>query len=138
MTLLDKSIDDVVTKAKNAMVHATKQATHETVSAYTTELYDKNQSYIANMDTVFSENMGLMQELHSDFDPQPTITKATNTAISDVKHETTTLTKSAIVDIKRESDTIIQELTSKLDLDLTKNHWRLKDTPLSSLRPSPN
>ena len=75
--LLDQDIDKVVAKAKSAVAQATKEATDTAVIACSDDLYEKNATYIANMDDVFSENMGLMQELQSSYDLQDAISKAT-------------------------------------------------------------
>ena len=74
---------------------------------------------MGEMDTVFSENMSLMQDLHSTFNLQPTITKVTNDAISTIKHEAKSFSTTSVADLKRESATIQREFTSQLELDTT-------------------
>ena len=97
---LDLSVDSIVSKAKNAVANATKHATDEAISACTNDLHETNQDHIANMEAVFSENMGLMQDLQRNFNPH------------DMMNETTTFTDSAIAKLKQESATILQEFTS--------------------------
>ena len=55
---------------------------------------------MADMDDVFSENMGLIQELHSSFDN----TTAINDNLKQIKNEIST-------DINSQRDGIIQEIT---------------------------
>ena len=64
-------------KAQNAV----KEATDTAVDASSTNLYDKNNSYIADMDEVFSENMGLMLKLHLSYDLQAPIANATTASL---------------------------------------------------------
>ena len=104
--LLDKSVDMVVEKAKNTVTHATKEATNTAVTACSKDLLETNKFYIADMDTVFSENMGLMQDLQSSFDPTAALDTATTASIRKIDKETTAFTTKALLNLKKEYDTL--------------------------------
>ena len=69
------------------------------------------------MEDVFSENMGLMQNLQQKFNPQHKIDKVTSASISRMEEETTAFTASAITKLHDESNTILNNFLSELDKD---------------------
>ena len=81
---LDKNIDRIVKKAKNVVADATKQATDDAVNEYTTDLHDKKREYTADMDKVFSGNMGLMQDLCVTFNLNTTVNESTTKSITSI------------------------------------------------------
>ena len=106
---LDLNVENIATKARTA--------TNEAISTYANELYDTNQDHIADMEDIFSENMGLMQDLQQKFNPQHTINEVTSAIISRMEETTTAFTASAITQLHDGSNTIINEFSSKLNKD---------------------
>lgn len=62
------------------------------------------------MDTVFSKNMGVMQELQSSFDPLADRDTTTTHSLSKIASETTAFTKKALDQLTAESTTMISKV----------------------------
>ena len=115
LELLDKTVDNVVAKVRNNI----EQRTAETTKACSNNIYEKNNPLIADMDDVFSENMGLMQGLQLSFNHKADIWNTIAHGSSRIASETTAFTMKALDQIKAKASTPINDFSINLTKDTT-------------------
>ena len=82
------------------------------ISTAKTDNFDK-------MDTVFAENMSLMEEISSSFNVNEVFQSATDKYITHLRTEATSFKTGAITNIKRESDKMISKVSNQFRDDTT-------------------
>ena len=113
--LLNADIDIIIEKIKDVTQDATKAAISKGVS----DISAANNVNLEKMDTVFAENMSLIEDLNSSFIVKEVCKNTTEDYIACYSETAVSYETGMIANIKRETDIVISELCIHLKNDTT-------------------